>query len=110
MTTVRPVKVDEYRDDPSAVAEYLNAALSTADPTLILRAVRAMVHAQGKTRFSRRAGIARNSLVKFFDVEESPAFDTVMTLLFALDIQLVAKPAERSVEKPAGEQAALKGG
>jgi probable addiction module antidote protein len=95
MTTVRLLKVGKYRDDPKAIAEYLNAALSTGDPTLILRAVRAMVHAQGKTRFSRKAGITRNSLDKFFDVEQSPAFDTVLSLLFALDIQIVAKPPEQ---------------
>lgn len=104
MTTVRPMKVDEYRDDPSAIAEYLNAALSTGDPTLILRAVRAMVHAQGKTRFSRKTGITRDSLGKFFDVEESPSFDTVSTLIFALDIQLIAKPSEPPVAKPAEPQ------
>src|ERR1700712_698542 len=85
----------KYRDAPKAVAEYLNVALSTEDPFLITRAIGTMVRAQGVTRFSRKAGMRRDSLYKMFTSEVSPAFDTVMKLLLALDIQLVAKPAVR---------------
>jgi probable addiction module antidote protein len=84
----------KYRDNPKAIAEYLNAALSTEDPFLITRAIRTMVHAQGMTRFSRKAGIHRDSLTKTFAAEESPAFDTILKLVFALDIQLAATPSE----------------
>jgi probable addiction module antidote protein len=94
----------KYRDAPKAVAEYLNDALSTEDPFLITRAIGTMVRAQGVTRFSRKAGMRRDSLYKTFSGEASPAFDTVMKLLIALDIRLVAKPVIRlaleTEEKP----------
>ena len=45
---------------------------------------------KGMTRFSRKAGMRRDSLYKMFTSDVSPAFDTVMKLLIALDIQLVA--------------------
>ena len=83
----------KYRDDPKAIAEYLNVALSTEDPFLITRAIGNMVRAQGMTRFSRKAGMRRDSLIRTFTSEASPAFDTVVKLLIALDIQLTAKPA-----------------
>ena len=83
----------KYRDDPKAIAEYLNVALSTEDPFLITRAIGNMVRAQGMTRFSRKAGMCRDSLIRTFTSEASPAFDTVVKLLIALDIQLTAKPA-----------------
>jgi probable addiction module antidote protein len=85
----------KYRDDPKAIADYLNVALSTEDPFLITRAIGNMVRAQGMTRFSRKAAMRRDSLIRTFTSEASPAFDTVVKLLIALDVQLVAKPAIR---------------
>jgi probable addiction module antidote protein len=90
----------KYRDDPRAIAEYLNGALSTEDPFLITRAIATMVRAQGMTRFSRKAGMRRDSLYRTFSGEVSPAFDTIIKLLIALDIQLIAKPALRETVKP----------
>jgi probable addiction module antidote protein len=85
----------KYRDNPKTVAEYLNEALSTKDAFLITRAIGTMVRAQGVTRFSRKAGIRRDSLTRTFSAEDSPAFDTVLKLLFGLDLALLVKPAAR---------------
>ena len=93
MAGARIYDAAKYRDDPKAVAQYLNDALSTEDPFLISRAIGTMVRAQGVTRFSRKAGMRRDILTRMFTGEESPAFDTVMKLLLALDIRLIAKPA-----------------
>jgi probable addiction module antidote protein len=101
MPGVRIYDAAKYRDDPKAIAQYLNDALSTEDPFLITRAVGTMVRAQGITRFSRKAGMRRDSLAKMFSGEASPAFDTVMRLLIALDIQLIAKPAAEQKATPA---------
>jgi probable addiction module antidote protein len=90
----------KYRDDPKAIAEYINVALSTEDPFLITRAIGNMVRAQGMTRFSRKAGMRRDSLIKTFTSEASPPFDTVVRLLIALDVQLLAKPAIKIGAKP----------
>ena len=99
MRGARTFDTARYRDDPKAVAEYLNGALSTQDPFLITRAIGTMVRAQGITRFARKAGVRRDSLIKTFTGEESPAFDAVLKLLIALDIQLIVKPAP--VRQPA---------
>jgi probable addiction module antidote protein len=88
----------KYRDDPKAIAEYLNEALSTKDPFLVTRAIGTMVRSQGMTRFSRKAGMPRDTLYRMFTGEVSPAFDTVLQLLMALDIELIVKPA--AVPKP----------
>lgn len=82
----------KYRDDPKAIADYLNVALSTEDPFLITRAIGNMVRAQGMTRFARKAGLRRDYVIRTLTSEASPPFDTVMKLLIALDMQLVAKP------------------
>jgi probable addiction module antidote protein len=85
---VRLVDAGKYRNDAKAIAEYLNAAFSTGDSLLIISAIRAMVHAQGLARFSRKAGMTRDVVGRTFAAEESPAFDTVLKLLFALDVRL----------------------
>jgi probable addiction module antidote protein len=89
----RHFEVTKYRGDPKAIAEYLNEALSTRDPYLVTRAIGTMVRCQGMTRFSRKAAMPRDSLYRMFTSEASPAFDTIIELLMALDIQLIAKPA-----------------
>jgi probable addiction module antidote protein len=100
MPGAHPFDAAKYRDDPGAIADYLNGALATEDPFLITRAIGNMVRAQGMTRFSRKAGMRRESLLKTFMGEASPAFDTIIKLLIALDIQLIAKPAVREPAKP----------
>ena len=86
----------KYRDNPRAIAKYLNGALSTGDPVLITKAIGDMVRAQGVAKFAQKAGMRRDSLYRTFSGETSPALDRVMTVLLALDIQLIAKPATGS--------------
>ena len=83
----------KHRDDPRAIAKYLNGALSTGDPVLIAKAIGNMVRAQGVAKFAQKAGMRRDSLYRTFNGETSPALDRVMTVLLALDMQLMAKPS-----------------
>ena len=64
MPKARPFDAAKYRDDPRAIAEYLNDALSTGDPVLIIKAIGDMVRALGVTRFAQRAGLRRDNLYR----------------------------------------------
>jgi probable addiction module antidote protein len=97
-TSVAPALAAKYRDDPRAIAEYLNDALSTGVPGLIIKAIGDMVRAQGVTRFAQKAGLRRDNLYRTFKGERSPAFDTVLNVLTALDIKLKAKFERRVPE------------
>jgi probable addiction module antidote protein len=88
----------KHCDNPRAIAKYLNDALATGDSVLITKAIGAMVRAHGVTRVSRRAHMRRDNLYRSFKGELKPAFDKVIKVLIALDIQLVAKPSARLVE------------
>jgi probable addiction module antidote protein len=83
----------KHCDNPRAIAKYLNNVLATGDSVLIIKAVGRMVRAQGVTRISRRAHMRRDNLYRAFKGELMPAFDKVIKVLIALDIQLVAKPS-----------------
>jgi probable addiction module antidote protein len=78
---------------PGRLPKYLNDALATVDSVLITKAIGEMVRAQGVTRVSRRAHMRRDNLYRAFKGELKPAFDKVIKVLIALDIQLVAKPS-----------------
>ena len=96
ITPIAEAFAAKYRDNPRAIAKYLNDALSTEDPVIITKAIGAMVRAQGVTRFSQKAGVRREGLYRSFRGELRPSFDTVLKVLLALDIQLIAKPTTGS--------------
>ena len=84
----------KYRDNPMMIAEYLNDALATEDPVLVNVAIGNMVRAQGMSKFSRKVGLRRDSLHRAFRGEVNPGFDTVLKVLLALEIQIVAQAAK----------------
>jgi probable addiction module antidote protein len=92
MSKTRAFDPAKYRGNPKMIAKYLNA-LTTGDAALITKAIGDMVRAPGMTRFSQKVGLRRESLYRSFRGEMSPGFDTVIKVLFALDIRLVAKPS-----------------
>jgi len=83
----------KHCDNPRAIAKYLNDALATGDSVLLTKAIGDMVRAQGVTRVSRRPHMRRDNLYRAFKGELKPAFDKVIKVLIALDIELVAKPS-----------------
>ena len=89
----RPIIFDpKYRENPIAIAKYLNRVLSTADPVRISQAIGDMLRAQGVTRFAQKAGYRRDNLYRTFKGQRSPRLATVVDVLTWLDIQLIAKP------------------
>src|SRR5258705_9982254 len=81
----------KHCDNPRAIAKYLNGALSTGDPILIMKAIGDMVRAQGVTRFSQNAGMRRDNLYRF-NGESNPTFDRVIDVLRGLNMHLMVKP------------------
>ena len=86
----------KYRGKPKIVAKYLNVALASGDVALITKAIGDMLRAQGVSRISREVGLSREGLYRSFAGQMSPGFDTVIKVLLALDVRLVAKPSASS--------------
>ena len=98
MTTKRKMNsvgafYQNHRDDPNAIAEYLNDALITNDSAVIAKAIGHMIRAQGVTEFAKKAKVRRDTLYRTFDGKRTPSLDRVIGVLLALNIQLLAKPA-----------------
>ena len=62
-----------------------------------------MVRAQGVSRFSHKVGLRREGLYKSFSGNAGPGFDTVLQVLDALQIQIVAKPGNAAGPKAKGK-------
>ena len=87
--------VTEYLEDDQAIAEYLTCVLEENDPDLLVTALGDIARARGMTEIARKSGLAREALYRALRGGAAPRFDTVMRVMRALGVHLVAKPDSR---------------
>ena len=78
----------KYRRNPKAIANYL-----ATDDSAFIRALGNLARAQGMGTIAEEANVDRAGLYRSLRGDMDPAFGTVLKVLAALGIQLVAKPA-----------------
>jgi probable addiction module antidote protein len=83
----------KYRNNPKLIAKYLNDALATDDAAFAIRAIGNLARAHGMGAIADKANVDRAGLYRSLRGDMDPAFGTVLKVLAALGIQLVAKPA-----------------
>jgi probable addiction module antidote protein len=81
----------KYRNNPKMIAKYLNDALATDESAFATRAIGNLAHGMGT--IADKANVDRAGLYRSLRGDMDPAFGTVLKVLTALGIQLVAKPA-----------------
>jgi probable addiction module antidote protein len=84
----------KYIDSPDAVAAYLRDAFETGDADFIAQAIGTMARARGMSNVAKQAGVSRANLYRALKAGGKPEFTTIMKVLDARDIQLVAKPKD----------------
>jgi probable addiction module antidote protein len=89
----------EYLDSPAARAEYLSAALETGDMKFILDAINVIARAEGMTRVAEAASVGRTSLYKTLQPGGNPEFETILRVLDAIGVRLVARAASGDSEQ-----------
>ncbi len=94
MPRTRTSKFDaaDFLRTPADMAAYLEATFAESgdDPRAVVRALGTIARAKGMTSIARRAGLGRESLYKALSGERSPSFDTVLRVIAALDLRLLA--------------------
>jgi len=83
----------KFRNNPKLIAKYLNDALATDDAAFAIRAIGNLARAHGMGAIADKANVDRAGLYRSLRGDMDPAFGTVLKVLAALGIQLVAKPA-----------------
>ncbi len=89
----------EYLDSPAARAEYLSAALETGDMPFILDAINVIARAEGMTRVAEAASVGRTSLYKTLQPGANPEFETILRVLDAVGVRLIARAAGGDSER-----------
>jgi probable addiction module antidote protein len=92
MSKVQAFNAANYRSNPKAIANYLNDAPATDDSAFI-RALGNLSRAHGMGAVAEEANVDRAGLYRSLRGDMDPSFGTVLKVLTALGIQLVAKPA-----------------
>ena len=93
----KPVAFDaaDYLDSDEVIAEYLNVALASEHPEVLLQALADVARARGMAQLARDTGLGRESLYKALAPGAKPRFDTVLKLMRALGVQLQTSPISR---------------
>jgi probable addiction module antidote protein len=84
----------EYLDTPDAIAAYLSEAFATGDDAVIAQALGTVARVKGMKNVAHDAGLNRENLYRSLSAGGKPELGTVMKVLDALDVQLVARPKE----------------
>jgi probable addiction module antidote protein len=82
-----------FLDSDKAVAEFIDAALETGEPSVLIRALGEVARAQGMAKVAKRSGLGRESLYKALQPASHPRLATIMRVAQALGIRLHASAA-----------------
>jgi probable addiction module antidote protein len=94
MTKATNFDVADYLDSPEAIAAYLSEAFGSGDDALIAQALGTVARVKGMAGVAKETGLNRENLYRSLSEGGKPELSTVMKVLDALDVQLVAKPKE----------------
>jgi probable addiction module antidote protein len=93
----KPVVFDaaDYLDSEEVIAAYLNEALASDHPDLLLQAIADVAKARGMAKLAKDTGLGRESLYKALAPGAKPRYDTVLKVIRALGVELQMTPAPR---------------
>ncbi|MGJ5074585.1 addiction module antidote protein [Bradyrhizobium oligotrophicum] len=94
MTKIKPYDAAEYLDSPETIAAYITEALESGDPSLIAMAIGAVARAKGMGEVAEKAGLSRENLYRSLGGEAKPEFGTILKVLQAMEISLIAQPTQ----------------
>ena len=90
--TTSTYDVAEHLRKPEEMAAYLEDCIEEADgdAAFIAKALGDIARAQGMTQVARDSGLSRESLYKALSGERSPSFDTILKVVSALGLKMIA--------------------
>jgi probable addiction module antidote protein len=91
MTQLQPFDASKYLTDEATISEFLTTALEDENPDVFLRALNDAAKAHGMSQLARDTGMGRESLYKALAPGAKPRYDTVLKVLSALGVKLVAQ-------------------
>lgn len=93
-TKTYPFDPAKYLTTAEHCAYYLTDALETNDPAAIADALGVIARARGMSEIAKKTGLRREGLYKMLSVQGNPELATVLLILQAIGVQLIAEPAK----------------
>jgi probable addiction module antidote protein len=84
--TYAPFEVADYLDSEEAIAEYLSLAARDENPGVLLKALGDVAKARGVAEVAKASGLGRESLYKTLAPGAKPRFETIATIMRALNV------------------------
>jgi probable addiction module antidote protein len=84
--TYAPFEVADYLDSEEAIAEYLSLAARDETPGVLLKALGDVAKARGMAEVAKASGLGRESLYKTLAPGAKPRFETIATIMRALNV------------------------
>lgn len=82
----------EYLKSEESIVNFLNDFLEEGDPSMIAQALGIAARARGMTEVANKSGISREALYKALRADSQPRLDTILKVMNAFGIRLVAQP------------------
>lgn len=89
--TTKPFDAAKYYSNEADQIDLIGEALASGHPGYIASALGTIAKARGMTGVANETGLSRQSLYSALSEEGNPRLDTVMKVLDALGLELVAK-------------------
>jgi probable addiction module antidote protein len=84
--------IDNHLNTTTDMALYLEAAFEDGDPQVIAAALGDVARAKGMTQVAKATGLGRESLYKSLSPNGQPELATVLKVMDALGLKLMATP------------------
>ena len=89
-----PFDPAKYLTTAEHCAYYLTDALETNDPAAIADALGVIARARGMSEIAKKTGLRREGLYKMLSAQGNPELATLLRILQAIGVQLVAEPVK----------------
>ena len=94
--SLKPYNPADYLKSEESIANFLNDFLEEGDPALIANALGIAARARGMTEVANKSGITREALYKALRADSQPRLDTILKVMKAFGIRLVAEPISKA--------------
>lgn len=78
----------DYLDNEEVIAAYLNEAARDENPDVLLKALSDVAKARGMAQVAKDSGLGRESLYKALAPGAKPRFETIATVMRALNVRI----------------------
>lgn len=80
--------IADYLDNDEVIAEYLSLAAKDDNPDALLKALADVAKARGMAQVARDSGLGRESLYKALAPGAKPRFETIASVMKALNLRI----------------------